>query len=302
MQSKNIIVGFALLFFAFFVTSQNSLALAAWLIDRSGTLVQVDGFVLGDDSDEIEIEEENEVEVEVEDEDEDDERNDETQTEKRAREQAREAEKDRLENERELAKQKLEKEIEARKKAQERLKQTIKTQVKSEDGVLRVRQEVMAENGQVLRNTDQEIPIKEKLRVEKSDGSFLEINALKDKLEITTSRLNAHTSLPLSLGENNELIVTRADGEQKIVSVLPDEAADKLASLGLLTTDESVELEIENEIPVYKFSATEDKKVLGLFKLAFKKRAYLSAESGEVVLSESAESTPFKRFLESISF
>ena len=82
MQSKNIIVGFALLFFAFFVTSQNSLALAAWLIDRSGTLVQVDGFVLGDDSDEIEIEEEDEVEVE----DEDDERDDETQTEKRARE------------------------------------------------------------------------------------------------------------------------------------------------------------------------------------------------------------------------
>src|SRR5688500_7824007 len=104
MNKTFVILLTALILSPFFATP----AKADWLLDRSGTLVKVDGYVLGDDDS---------VEVEVEDEKDDSKTN---EVEKNRMEQAKELVKDRQEAVREAAKKRLENQIEARKKIQEK--------------------------------------------------------------------------------------------------------------------------------------------------------------------------------------
>lgn len=281
--------------------------MADWLIDRSGTLVEVDGYVLGD-----EAENEDEQEVEVREQDQENER-------ERARvnrvegedggntgdrmEYQTEQQKKLMEAKREEAKNTLEKQVESRIKSQEIRREKTKSKLEVVDGKLKVRQETENENGKVVRSSDKELPDRDRLRIEREDGKMLEINAVEgDKIEIGDEKFKAHTSLPISVGENNELIVTKKDGTQKVVAVLPDQAVANLEARGLVSGDTSPELSTEGDDTVYKFEAQEEKRILGLFKYSFKKQAKVSAETGEVVETTTTETSPLLRLLERLSF
>lgn len=270
MLRKHLLTHFSFLICLLSFFSVTPLARADWLIDKSGTLVEVEGFILGDEDPTRPTEDIPE----------------------RSMERAREIEKKRLETA-----------TEARIKALETRRETIKSRVEAEDGQIRVRQEVKSADGKVVRTNRTDIIPQQRLRVEGEDGGLTEINAVEgNKLEIIRDRIKARTDHPLTIGDNNELIVTRPDGSEKVVTILPDTAADNLRSRGLEPVSEEIELEVEGETPVYKFETEQTKRFLGLFKFVAKQRAQVSAETGELVGTESLETSPLRRLLERFSF
>lgn len=304
-----VLVGSLIVVFSFVSASA---VRADWLIDQSGTLVEVDGFVLGDDdqddssSNRDDDGDDDRGDDDGDGDDRDDDHDDDSpqqETKRREAERTREAEKDAAETRREVKQKRLETATEARIKNLETRRETIKSKLEVEDGQLRVRQEVENEDGKVVRTNRTDISPQERLRVEHEDGSLFEINAVEgDKLEIVRDRIKARTDHPLSIGDNNELIVTRPDGTEKVVTVLPDTAADNLRARGLEPTSEEVELEVEGETPVYHFDTQAEKRFLGLFKFVSRQRTSVSAETGEVVGSESAETSPWRRLLDRLPF
>ena len=206
---------------------------------------------------------------------------------------------------REAAKQKLERQIEANKR-----KSPSKNEFELEtDGdKLKIKQKIELRNG-THQETEVELEPKESLHVDQSDGERLEINAVKNgELEIRREKLKAKTELPLTVNNNNELVVTRPDGTTKIVTVLPDQAVEKMIEKGLL--DDVAEVENSDDIqltenkagePVYQIKHEETKRFLGLFRARFQKQTEVSAETG-VTVTTSTESSPFRKFLERFSF
>lgn len=310
-MNKHLLVAFGT-FLIIFATVGGQ-AKAVWLLDRTGAIVSVDGMVLGDDEQqqeqerdqEQEQEQENEQEQEQENEQEDSQDlvegrgNDVSTTEKRSLETEKKLRE--LEVKREAAKKKLELEIKSREKRQEALKQKVKSKIEYENGKLRIKQETEDENGEVTKETETELPEDEDLNVEQEDGKILEIKGDKEGkgLEIKKAEFRAKTNLPISIGANNELIITRPDGTEKVVTVLPDQAAEKMRERGLSVMEE-VELEVDGEEPVYKFQAQQTKKLLGLFNWSVRKETKVSAETGEEVSSETLGSA-WTKLLERLS-
>jgi hypothetical protein len=122
------------------------------------------------------------------------------------------------------------------------------------------------------------------------------------ELELSRNQVRARTRHPLTIGENNELIVTRPDGTTKIVTVLPDTAAAKMREQGFAQLDNDVELDVEGDQPVYRFATRRVRRLLGLFPTEFTGETSVSAETGEIVGTASTEVTLFRRFLETLSF
>lgn len=263
-------------------------AKADWLLDRSGTLVKVDGYVLGDeDSVEIEVEEEKERE--------------------------RDMVKDRQESERQAAKQKLENQIEARKKIQEKTGNRSEVEVRSEEGRLKIKQEIRDKADKVLTKKEIEIKDGERFMVEGEDRSKLEINAVRGgELEMARNRIKTNSDMELKISDKNEISVTLPNGKVKEVE-LPDKALERLVAKGVITQtvgdDNSYELTTgKNGDPVYEVEGQVEKKLFGLFKLKFAQKMAVAAgasedgsvETGDVVETESRE-TGWRRFFERLS-
>ncbi len=278
-------------------------AQADWLLDRSGTLVRVDGYVLGDEDSE-----ESESETEVEDE-----KSEPNEVEKNRMEQAREMVKDRQESVREAAKQKLENQIEARKKIQEKLETKSRVEVKNEQNRLKIKQEIRDKNGNLVRKQEIEVKDGEKFMVEDENKEKVEINAIKDgRLEIARNRIKTDSELELKVGDKNEISVTLPNGKVREVE-LPDKALENLVSKGIIVQSEgedSYELKTgQNGEPVYPAKAQVEKKLFGLFKLKFNQNVEVAAgdsedgtiKVGDVVQSESQETSPWRKLLERLS-
>jgi len=293
-------------FLVIFSFSAAGVARADWLIDRSGTLIEVDGSILGDEDEANEIKVEDAINQDSSDSPANDNSDDHSKDRGvmvRNTGQLREQAKDLEEQRRESAKKRLEVATEARIKTQEARKEKIKSHLEIKDGAVRVRQEVENEAGKLVRSTETDVPIRERFRIEQENGEMVEISATQnDKLEIIRNHIKARTDLPLSVGDNNELIITRPDGTEKIVTVLPDTAADNLRERGLSVTNNEVELEQEGETPVYRFKTKEVKRLFGLFRREYAQETTVSAESGEVISSESPELSPLQRLLKRLSF
>lgn len=284
-----VIIGSLLLITSFSTVGQ---ARADWLIDSSGTLIEVDGSILGDDD---------------EDESSDDTRDDnEDDSIQRKAEEVRENAKDKAEAVREQAKDRLERATEARIKSQEALKQRVKSKFEIKDGsIMQIRQEVQGQDGRVVRRSEFEFKPGERLKVEREDGKLFELGADdKGRFEIMSDRFKARTEHPISIGDDNQLIITRPDGTEKVVSVLPDTAADNLIARGFALSDEEFDLELEefDGETAYRFPVKEEKRFLGLFKRFYNQESVVSAETGEILETTSTETSPLARFLESLSF
>lgn len=233
--------------FVIYIFSIFKPAQATWLIDRSGTLIEETGYVLGDEK-------------------------------------------------------KLEQATEARIKSQELRRETVQSQLENKGGNIRVRQEVQNEAGELIREGQTDLPPRERLRIENANGQMVEVGTVEDRLEITNNNIKARTDHPITIGDNNELIITRPDGTEKVVTILPDVAADKLRERGLITTGSEAELELQDNLPVYKFRTMQVKKLFGLFPRELAEESVVSAESGELVSTSSTQTSPFRRLLDRLSF
>lgn len=266
---------------------------ADWLLDRSGTLVKVEGYVLGDD-DSVEME------LEVEDE-------------KNRLEQARELSKDRRESVREAAKKKLENQIEARKKIQEKIGTKSEVEIKSEETRLKITQEIRDKNDNLVRRQEIEVEDDERFMIEGEDKERVEINAVKEgRLEIAKNRIKTNSDMELKVGDKNEISVTLPNGKVREVE-LPDVALDNLVSKGIVVQSEgenAYELVTgKSGEPVYPAKAQVEKKLFGLFKLKFNQNIEVAAgdsedgtiKVGDIISSESQETSPWKRLLERLS-
>ncbi len=129
----------------------------------------------------------------------------------------------------------------------------------------------------------------------------IEIEAEEDGLEIRQRRVSARTGFPLSIGTNNELIVTTPAGVKE-VTILPDAAIARLLENGILSRIVSqepqaspgaalagiqqIELQIENGRLIYEAQGERDVKFLGLLPVAARIRAKVSAETGATLAAE----------------
>lgn len=270
---------------------------AAWVIDTSGTLIQVDASVLGDSDEEGAGEPETEqAETEAEG------------TGNREEGIKRdiktlEREQNKLEQQREMAKKKLEKDTEGRKKQLEKNKQNIKTTIENREQKLKVRQETMRE-GEQVKETETDLPENETLEIEREDGKKVRIRPVGagESLEIQGEKVRTRTNFPIKIGENNELIHVNKDGTERILTVLPDAAKAAMEKNGFTSTEGDAELEESQDgKPIYKFEAQEEKRVFGFIRRKFKKSVEISAETGEVVNTVSTENSAFARLLERLS-
>lgn len=286
-------------------------ARADYLYDRSGTLISIDGSVLGDDDSVDEVENEN---------DDDDQAVSSSPSPSTNRS---ESEKKREEQKKEQDKKMLERDIEARKKMNEKNEIKSRLEVRSEDGKFKLKQEIKDKMGRV---TNKEVELKEgeSLHVENERGERTEIKPMvmelkeerqenreerkedrvenrEQKLELIKEKVRARTDFDLTVNEDNELIITKPDGSSRVVSVLPDQAVAKLQEKGILVEGETPEL-TENEAgqAVYKVSQEEERRILG-FAIKFKRDSEVSAETGEVE-TKSGETNPVKRLLERFLF
>lgn len=207
-----------------------------------------------------------------------------------------------LEAKRQNLRETYQKNVELRSQNLEKNQLTIRTQVMAEEDGLKVRQETVNRDGKVLQSKDTVIPKEEKLRLERENDVPVEISSTKqDELVVESTRTRTRTNFPLSIGEDNTLMVTHPDGTTKSVTVLPDQAVANLEQKGFVTAAEP-ELTIQSEEAVYEVPVKEEKRFLGLFKVVFDKRAEVSAESGEVESKLPAYVTAWQRFLERFSF
>lgn len=285
-------------------------ARADYLYDRSGTLVSINGSVLGDDDSKDKVENESEDKEVV-------------SASPSPSSNRSESDKKREEQKREQDKKKLEREIEARKKLNEKKEIKSQLEIKSEDGKFKLKQETRDKDGRV---TKKEVELKEgeSLHVENGQGERTEIKPMvmdrieerqenreerkeervenrEQKLEMIKDKVKARTDFSLTVDEDNKLIVTKPDGSSRVVAILPDEAVAKFQEKGILVEGETPEL-TENEAgeAVYKVSKEEERRFLGI-ALKFKRESEVSAETGEVE-TKSGETNPVKRLLERFLF
>jgi hypothetical protein len=288
---------------------------ADWLLDRSGTLVQVDGAVLGDDDND-----------EVEDRDEDEDRgamatptttsaadNEEIRKLEEQDSRQREAEKKRLEKSREL----LKKQTELRLKNQSTTNRKSNVEISSQDGKFKLRQEIKDDQGRLIKSQEIELKDGESLHVEQEGGEPVEINSVKDgELELRRAKIKTNSEFNLKVGDKNEITVALPNGKVKEIA-LPDKALENLISNGIIapqtatgSADNAYQLIAgKNGEPVYEVEGEVEKKVLGIFKMKFAQKLAVAATSsedgtvapGDIVESETREISPWRRLLERLA-
>ena len=163
----------------------------------------------------------------------------------------------------------------------------------------------------------QEIEIKkgESLHVEQENGETLRIDVQEDgRLEMIKNRVRTNSTLDLQVGEKNEISVTLPNGKTKEIA-LPDKALERLVANGVIASAEGgSESQYEliagkNGEPVYEVEGRVEKKLLGFFKLKFAQKMEIAASGsddgsvapGDIVETQSQETSPWRRFLERMS-
>ncbi len=205
---------------------------------------------------------------------------------------------------------KIENRIEANKSRFILKKDGRKIRIDTRDGQTRLRVESKSEDeGEI--ETEHEIEQEQEIEVEPGVASTnTRLRVLRNKAVIERLRARAITSASLSVDpETNTLSITTPRGDVKIV-VLPDAAIARLLENNIVDEivsepsdaetegseeeKDTVRLETEENIPVYKIAGIRRLKFLGVLPFESKVEATVSAETGEVLENNQRF---FKRFL-----
>ena len=205
---------------------------------------------------------------------------------------------------------KLESRIEANKSRFILKKDGRKIRIDNRDGQTRLRVESKSEDADEIK-TEQEIGLEQEIEVEPGRASEnTKLRVLRNKAIIERLRARAITSASLSVDpETNTLSITTPRGDVKVV-VLPDAAIARLLENNIVDEivsepsdaetesgeeeKDTVRLETEENIPVYKIAGIRRLKFLGVLPFESKVEATVSAETGEVLENNQRF---FKRFL-----
>lgn len=306
----------AIAIFALILSAPISVS-ANWLLDRTGTLIKIDPRILGDDDSQgIEVKDEKDDTNDDRSDDQNDDSN--GSNEKETPKPASATQNEQLKKEQERLKEQIKKNAEVARKASDQAKtelekkiqlnkiKNIKTKMESESEIevegnkLKIKQKIKDASGREIEK-QMELKADEELELESQDGDEkkkFKIKASNDNssIEIERDGFKAKSNLPISINENNELVVTRPDGTTKIVVILPDEALSRLKALNITpvvpgSKDDTLEdnmpvLEDEDGESVYKLDGQKEERILGLFKVNYKTKATVSAETGEVLKTE----------------
>lgn len=173
--------------------------------------------------------------------------------------------------------------------------------------------ELKTNQGKIALHAKQEDGTKTEL----SDDSFKTVNdelAKENNSEIEQDTsggfvikhgsTRAKTTLPVSVNlETHELTVTTEKGT-KIVTLLPDDAVNKLVSLKVIDSiepkkDNTVKLTEVDDTPVFEVEGVDKQKLLGLVPVEIHKTVHMSAEDGTV---ESTSESFGQKILDLLSF
>lgn len=319
MNKSLAVFAFTTFFMITLATTATPKVFADWLLDRSGTLVKLDPLVLGDTDeqksevkDEEKKEERKQEEVKSEQSENRSGENKLSEAEKRVTEQRQEAEKKSQEKAREKAKERLESTIKINEIKANKNKLETESEIEVDGSKLKIKQKIKNANGKEIE-TELQLENGEELQIESQNGDETKKFKLRarndDSLEVEKDGVKVGTKLPISINENNELVVTRPDGTTKVVAVMPDQALKMLREQNITPDDTLIdangdssglpELEEEDGQSVYKIDGQKEEKVLGIFKVAYKTKAVVSAETGEIVRTELSN---LDRFLSLFSF
>jgi hypothetical protein len=147
------------------------------------------------------------------------------------------------------------------------------------------------------------------------DGDNVQLeNADNNEIIIRKNHVEAQTPFPLSVDPDTKRLSVILPSGKKELSVMPDEAVERILQIGTLNTVENqasvsagdvtdaashtVLTELNNK-PVFQIKGFSNKKVFGLFPASFAKTVYVSAEDGKIVQTDE---TFFTKALEAISF
>lgn len=186
-----------------------------------------------------------------------------------------------------------------------------KLKFEQRDGRVRLKVETEAGEEFELEEND-EVTVKAR-----DEEQEIKIRSVLNQTIIQRLRVQALTSLPISVNlETNELTISTPAGE-RIVTVLPDQAVanmlaanaidevegDEAASELLKQADITplqhvVELKVHAKGPVYEIKGEKDVRFLGFWRLKVKKTVLVSAETGEVV---DTQQTFLDRFFSTLS-
>lgn len=177
----------------------------------------------------------------------------------------------------------------------------------------RVRLKVETETGEEFElEEDDEVTVKAR-----DDGQEIKIRSALSQTIIQRLRVQALTSLPISVNlETNELTVNTPAGE-RVVTVLPDQAvanmlaanaidevardqaaAELLRQADITPLQHVVELKIHAKGPVYEVKGEKDVRFLGFWRIKVEKTILVSAETGEIV---DTQQTFLDRFFSALS-
>lgn len=323
MNKKIVISALIVLSLISLLTAYPSSVSADYLLDRTGTLIKIDPRILGDDDQKVE-------EVKVENKQDEVKKEDSEVKSSPSSTNSPSNSQEKLEKEQEKAREQVKKTAEIARKASDKAKAELKkkieineikskgsklqkeSEIEVEGDKLKIKQKIKDINGKETE-TETQLEKGEELQVESKnadDKNKFKLKArLDDQVELEKNGVKVTTKLPISLNANNELVVTRPDGTTKVVSVMPDQALKMLKDQNITPQDsftdangESLDLpELEEEAgqSVYKIDGQKEEKVLGLFKVSFKTKAVVSAETGDLVRTEMSG---FDRFMSIFSF
>lgn len=132
-------------------------------------------------------------------------------------------------------------------------------------------------------------------------------------LTITSHNVAAHTTLPISIDPSTNTLAITTPAGTKDVNVLPNKAVESLISSRVLSnvlSESSSEatnsanpttvigLTTQNSEPVFQVQGVKEKRLLGIFPVAFPKTVTVSAQTGQVL---NTQESLINKFLESLS-
>lgn len=181
---------------------------------------------------------------------------------------------------------------------------TVRTKVEQEDGV-----EIE------MKDKDMDI-LKEEIENELEKKDIKLLHTSDDTLTISKDSAAAVSKTPLSVDvSTKELLVQTPDGPMT-VTVLPDQAIDRVMKTGLITTMDTVRaddaviqqtgtlsgvmaLEYKNGQPVYTIKGSKSHKMLGIIPTSTPLTVFVSSVNGEIV---ETQQSVLSRIIEFISF
>lgn len=198
------------------------------------------------------------------------------------------------------------------------------TKIEIENGTVKLKYSIV--NGQVVLNAENEDG--EEVEIEDDELKELE-NDVEDELEdddirlvpttdnqlaLTQNQIAALTDFPLSINvETKELVITTPAG-QKVVTVLPDEAVQRLLATGIINSIETppsdiatqdrlgaltgvVEIETRDNEIVYKIKGKKTHRMLGIIPVTTPVTAFVSTDTGLTVAKQQSILTNVIDFL-----